>query len=186
MIALSCREIALSYGTDVILNEITFSVNRGEKLGIVGVNGAGKSTLFSIICHEILPDRGSVYVDRNSQTELLRQQNDDAFGDMTVYEWALSRSAALYNMEIEMLELEKSLEFDHSEHTILRFTSLSEQFSRMNGHDYRNRVRENLFSFSFTPTQLEKKASELSGGEKNRSEERRVGKECRSRWSPYH
>ena len=52
-----CSSVSLSYGADVILDNITFSVNAGDKVGVIGVNGAGKSTLFSIIrgyCHSIL------------------------------------------------------------------------------------------------------------------------------------
>ena len=45
MIALSVNDISLEYGTEVILSKINFSINEGDRLGVVGVNGAGKSTL---------------------------------------------------------------------------------------------------------------------------------------------
>lgn len=41
-----CSGIAKSYGNDVVLENISFSVNKGDKIGVIGVNGAGKSTLF--------------------------------------------------------------------------------------------------------------------------------------------
>jgi ATP-binding cassette subfamily F protein 3 len=49
MIVLGCDGIGWAYGTDVIIENITFSVQKGDRLGIVGVNGAGKSTLLKII-----------------------------------------------------------------------------------------------------------------------------------------
>ncbi len=48
MTAISLSGVSLEFGTDVILDNISFSLNEGDKLGIVGVNGAGKSTLFKI------------------------------------------------------------------------------------------------------------------------------------------
>ena len=50
MIALSLSDINLSFGTDVILKDISFSVNDGDRVGVIGVNGAGKSTTINIIC----------------------------------------------------------------------------------------------------------------------------------------
>ena len=49
MIALSTQDINLSFGTDVILKNISFALNDGDKLGIIGVNGAGKTSLFRIL-----------------------------------------------------------------------------------------------------------------------------------------
>ncbi|MBR7161024.1 MAG: ATP-binding cassette domain-containing protein, partial [Clostridia bacterium] len=49
MTILSVSDIRLEYGTDIILQKINFSINEGDRLGIVGVNGAGKSTLLRII-----------------------------------------------------------------------------------------------------------------------------------------
>ena len=61
MIAIGCENISLAYGTDVILDGITFSINEGDKVGVVGVNGAGKTTLFKFLCGENEPDTGSVF-----------------------------------------------------------------------------------------------------------------------------
>ena len=49
MIALSTEKINLAFGTDVILKDISFSVNDGDRVGIIGVNGAGKTSLFKIL-----------------------------------------------------------------------------------------------------------------------------------------
>ena len=60
MISISCDNLKLSFGIDVILESVSFSLNEGDKLGIVGVNGAGKSTLFRLITGEYQPDSGAI------------------------------------------------------------------------------------------------------------------------------
>ena len=49
MIMLSCNNVTKNFGVDTILEDISFSVNEGDKVGIVGINGTGKTTLFKII-----------------------------------------------------------------------------------------------------------------------------------------
>ena len=73
MTILTVSSVSLSYGTDEILNDISFSVNEGERLGVIGANGAGKTTLFHIITGKIRPDRGSVAFARGAQVRLLSQ-----------------------------------------------------------------------------------------------------------------
>ena len=64
---LSCNNIKKSYGTDIILENISFTINEQEKVAIVGVNGAGKSTLFKIITSEIPCDDGTVSFPKSIQ-----------------------------------------------------------------------------------------------------------------------
>ena len=52
MIALSTQDICLSFGTDVILKDVSFAINDGDRVGIIGVNGAGKTSLFRVITGE--------------------------------------------------------------------------------------------------------------------------------------
>ena len=64
MIALSVSDVTLSFGTDVILKDVSFSVNDGDRVGVIGVNGAGKTSLFKIINGIYTPDTGAVYVQK--------------------------------------------------------------------------------------------------------------------------
>ncbi len=57
---LACRNISKSFGTDQILNNVSFHVNEREKAAVIGINGAGKSTLFKIIMGELAPDDGEI------------------------------------------------------------------------------------------------------------------------------
>lgn len=53
MIILSARNLTKSYGTDVILDKVSFSINKGDRVGVIGINGAGKTTLLRILTGEL-------------------------------------------------------------------------------------------------------------------------------------
>lgn len=109
MTILTVSSVSLSYGTDEILNDISFSVNEGERLGVIGANGAGKTTLFHIITGKIRPDRGSVAFARGAQVRLLSQKPEDDFGDKTVLDWALGSFSHLHEAELRLTELAERL-----------------------------------------------------------------------------
>ena len=67
MIVLSCTNISKTYVTDKILDNVTFSINDGEKIGLIGINGAGKSTLFNILTGKISSDDGQIYTSKTSK-----------------------------------------------------------------------------------------------------------------------
>ena len=76
MIALSVSDVTLSFGTDVILKDVSFSVNDGDRVGVIGVNGAGKTSLFKIINGIYTPDSGAVYVQKGHTLGTLEQNAD--------------------------------------------------------------------------------------------------------------
>ena len=78
MVLLSVSGVTVEYGTDVVLNNINFSINEGDRLGIVGVNGAGKSTTIRLCLGLIAPTSGSVRIFgkevREDPTGILRKR----------------------------------------------------------------------------------------------------------------
>ena len=83
MIALNCDNLSLAFGIDVLFEKVSFSLQDGDKLGIVGVNGAGKSTLMKMIAGEVSSDTGNVYIARDKTLGYL-SQNPDFESDNTV------------------------------------------------------------------------------------------------------
>ena len=67
------QNVVKGYGGDMILDDVTFRINSGDRVGVVGPNGAGKSTLFGIITGEIPPDRGTVSIPRDMRLGILKQ-----------------------------------------------------------------------------------------------------------------
>ena len=80
MTILTVSSVSLAYGTDEILNDISFTVNEGERLGVIGANGAGKTTLFNILTGRLQPDRGNVTFARGAKAKLLSQKPEEDFG----------------------------------------------------------------------------------------------------------
>ena len=76
MICVACDGVSLFFGVDTVFENVTFALNEGEKLGIVGVNGAGKSTLLRVIAGECEPDSGSVFISKEKSVGYLSQHNE--------------------------------------------------------------------------------------------------------------
>jgi len=75
MLILSGKDIGKSYGTDIILEDVSFSVNKGDRIGIVGPNGSGKTTLLSIIAGEIQPTLGEIYLRNEFRSDICTRKS---------------------------------------------------------------------------------------------------------------
>ena len=166
MICLSCDKISKSYGTDTVLENVSFSVNDGEKLGIVGVNGAGKSTLIKIISGEITDYSGNYYISRDKRLGYLAQ-NSEYESDKTVIEAMLDVFDDLIRMENRINEL--TLRADSGDTDVTNELSrLHERFTSMGGFEFRGRCRGMLISLGFDKDVWEMPVNNLSGGQKTR------------------
>ncbi len=167
MAVLDVRDIKLSYGVTNILTSVSFTVNKGDKIGVAGVNGAGKTSLFSIICGTLTPTSGNVYISKDTSIGILKQQSENDFGEETIFEVALSAFTELSEMEAKLESLTAEL---HSgkEHVIKEFTALSDVFSSRGGYDYKQRTTAMLNRFGFSGKDLSRPARLLSGGQKTR------------------
>ena len=104
---LSCSHISKSFGTDVILDDISFHIEDYEKTAIVGINGAGKSTLLKIIVGELSADQGEITLSKGKTLGYLAQ-HQDLTSHRTIYEELLEVKRSVLQMEerIRSLELE--------------------------------------------------------------------------------
>lgn len=164
MIAIGCENIEKSYGTDVILSDITFSLNEGEKLGIVGVNGAGKSTLINIICGNITEYGGNVYIAKDSRIGVLAQHTDFE-SNRSVYGEVLTAFSELLNLEEKLENLQSRMA---SGDTLAAndYSKLYERYVSLGGLEYKSRARSTLIGLGLTEKMFEMNASTLSGGQK--------------------
>lgn len=166
MIALSVNDISLEYGTDVILDKINFSINEGDRLGIVGVNGAGKSTLLKIICGLQSATDGNIFIGKGKSVAML-EQNAMLFSDSTVFEEMLHAFPEQLRLEKRLAELEHEVAAGHDK-VIAEFTSLTERFRDIGGYEFRGRIRSMLARFGFPENMHDISVGSLSGGERTR------------------
>ena len=177
MIALSVSDISLSFGGDVILKNISFAVNDGDRVGVIGVNGAGKTSLFRVITGEYTPDSGAVYIQKGHTVGVLEQNPDLTAlpGELTAVEYMYSAFPELLALEGEIARCEASLSVAASlgkEDEILALTSrlnqLNSEFSSGGGLEFRSRCRSMLLRLGYTEEQTEQKIRTLSGGQYTR------------------
>ena len=73
MIAISVNDLSLHFGTTVILDSVSFSLDEGDKLGIIGSNGSGKTSLFKLITGEYDATSGEVFISKGKTVGILSQ-----------------------------------------------------------------------------------------------------------------
>ena len=173
MIALSVSDICLSFGTDEILKNVSFSLNEGEKLGIVGVNGAGKSSLFKIIANEYSQTSGAVYIQKGLTVGMLEQNpNLQALPmNLTALEYLYTAFDKLISLESEIAKTEGALlcaDADEALRLSAKLSSLNESFIKDGGLEFRARCRSTLLRLGFGEELINQKISTLSGGQYTR------------------
>ena len=166
MIALSCEDITLAFGADTILEHVSFSINDGDKLGIVGVNGAGKSSLLKVITGEYRAESGSVYISKDKTVAML-SQNVGMESENTVIDEMYSAFPRLIADEKRLAELRAAIEAGDTS-LASQYSSLEESFTRSGGYEFRGRCRGMLINLGFEERFHSLRISSLSGGQKTR------------------
>ena len=174
MIILSCNNLNKSFGVDSILENVSFTINEGDKVGIVGVNGTGKTTLFKIISGEYGYDSGDIYTSKDCEVGYL-EQNTNFYSENTILEEVLEVFKPLIEMEenLRQLEIKIAEEGSKSDSKILdklmdEYSHKMELFSSNNGYGYKSEAKGVLIGLGFKDSDFDKKVDILSGGEKTR------------------
>ena len=166
MISISCENLSLSFGMDVIFDKVGFALNDGEKMGVVGVNGAGKTSLLKVISGEYYPDGGRVYVSKDYRVGVL-DQHPDFDTDSTVIDVMLEVFSGLISLENELEKINCRVVNGDLE-AASEYNEKYEKFVSDGGLTFRSRCRGMLQLFGFGEDMLEKRVNELSGGQKTR------------------
>lgn len=174
MIVLSCKNICKSYGINTILKDVTFSINEGDKVGIIGSNGEGKTTLFKILSKEITQDDGEVFIDKNKSLGYLAQHLAlDSCN--TIYDEMLIVFEDLQRLERKITELEAKMNEPYDENNasyhekiIKDYGTAQDLYQNRGGYTYKGEISRVLKGLGFTEDDFDKLISTLSGGQKTR------------------
>ncbi|MDO4572908.1 MAG: ABC-F family ATP-binding cassette domain-containing protein [Clostridia bacterium] len=165
MALLTAYGLCKSFGEKQIFSDLSFEVQRGDRIGLVGVNGSGKTTLFRILSGEEAPTAGSVSLARLCRIALLEQSPDYPAG-VTLYEETLRADAALLSLEERLKEAEAALSRgEHGDALIRRHADLNEAFEKSGGLTYRSRTRAALLALGFSEEELARPIATMSGGQ---------------------
>lgn len=167
MVILSASGVCKTYGVQTVLQDVSFNVNQGDKIGILGVNGAGKTTLLRMICGEEQPDAGELYLSRNTKVAYMRQHAAYT-SERTALEEVLEVFDYLMAMEQALAEAQARMEQESTPARIERFHALQEQFLAEGGMTYAARARSALLGLGLSEEELNLPMSAISGGQRTR------------------
>jgi len=160
--------IAKRYGSQLVLDDVTWTVPDGARVGLTGPNGAGKSTILRIIAGELEPDRGTVAMPRGMRVGYLPQHVLGTRG-VTVLAQALTAFADLHALAERRSELEHALATvapEKPEYAALleRYTAVCEEWDHRGRYDTDAEAEAVLRGLGFGADDLERDCGELSGG----------------------
>ncbi len=173
MTVLSASGLTLSFGDAVVFRDLSFSVNRGDRLGIIGSNGAGKTSLFRVLLGEYEKDMGSVFIAKDMTVGYLAQNTalSARSENTTLYSYLLEAFADVLSLEGKISRLEEELSAAAAEDTAkiaALSASLEEAHLRYRegeGAAARGRCRSILLHMGFTEEEILRPISTLSGGQ---------------------
>lgn len=167
---LSCSHISKAFGTDSILEDVSFHIEEREKAAIVGINGAGKSTLLKIIIGELPPDSGDVVIAKGKTIGYLAQ-HQDLLSHRTIYEELLEVKRPVIELEERIRSLETEMKHTAGaelEEMLSLYSRLTHEFDLQNGYAYKSEITGVLKGLGFAEEEFGKTVSTLSGGQKTR------------------
>lgn len=171
MIVLTLDQIKKSFGANVVLESISFELQEGERIGLVGRNGAGKTTLFKIITQMESYDEGSRFIKRNARVGYL-EQIPAVNEDLTAKEVILMAFEPILEIERKMEELAlhiAALGEEVQELMLHDLDDLQRQFELAGGYEMDMRFNKVVDGLKIKEDILNRSFKALSGGEKTRA-----------------
>ena len=161
-------------GTD-LFSGITFKLNKGDRIGLIGKNGAGKSTLLKVLSKDIESSGGTMAFDKDIQIGFLRQDIDFVQG-RTILEEAYQAFEEIKEIELKLDAINEQLatrtdyESEIYSQLIIDLTDLTERYELLGGYNYKGDTEKILQGLGFQREDFDKLTDTFSGGWRMRIE----------------
>lgn len=173
MIPLKIENLCMSFGTQVIFDNVSFQINNNDKVGIIGVNGAGKSTLFNILLGNLTPDSGNITLDTKINLGYLPQviMEDASSEDETVFDYLLEGrpikklKEELTNLYDIIANTQNEYELKKYYKKINRINELLEYYDEYNAESILLKI---ISGMQINDNLLDLKLKNISGGQKSK------------------
>lgn len=169
MILINTSNLKKEFGTRVLFDKVSFSIENNDKIGFVGANGTGKSTLFKILTEEILPDGGEIY--KSKETNLgYMQQHAQMNTEKTLWTELMSVYKPLIDIENRLKSIETRITNGVGDLSKLTEEQhfLNEEYEKQGGFTYKNVAKASLLGLGFKEEEFNMEFSSLSGGQQTR------------------
>lgn len=170
MIILDVNKLGINFGYGQLFENVSFSLNEGESISIVGPNGCGKSTLLKIIVGLEKPDTGQVSIKKDAKVAYLDQTGSSTIDNRIVYEILKDAFIDLKEMEKKLNELQKKMESEiqgkEYDSLLKKYCNLLERFSVAGGYDMDLNINTVVEGLNIDSSILNQSYNDLSGGEK--------------------
>lgn len=170
MALITVSNISKTYLADPIFQDLSFRIEPGEKIGLIGNNGSGKTTIMSILADQLGYEEGQITFQKDLQVGYLSQQVHIE-SHKTIYLECLEVFEDLIAMEEKIRQMERDMAHyqgqdleDHMD----KYAHLMEDFEARGGYSWQSQIRGTLTGLGFTEKDLDQEASTLSGGQKSR------------------
>ena len=159
-------QVTKSYDPYLILDEVSLSIEHGDRIGLIGKNGTGKTTLIEIIAGIIEDFKGNIGYAKRLQIGYLSQE-PNLEADCSLRQEMFKVFQKRRDLEDEMLLLSEEMAEDPN--LLGRYAQLQEQHERMGGYDYEYQTNRTLGGLGFRDSDFNLKTGVLSGGQKSRA-----------------
>ena len=176
---LQFSSVRKSFGKKNILNDLSFHIHPGERVGMVGPNGAGKSTIFRILTNQISPDKGDYSIGKNLTLGHLKQQIESGAKTKTVLDYTQQAIPRLQQIEnaidkAELVLADNSASQEDQSKALDRLGKLQTEYEELGGYNIKNLAETALSGLGFTVEDFYRPMGEFSGGWQMRAELARV------------
>jgi ATP-binding cassette subfamily F protein 3 len=172
---LNIHNLSVSFGGEYLFEEISFRLNAGNRVGLVGKNGAGKSTLLKLLAKDMPLDSGTIAIEKDIKIGFLRQDIDFEQG-RTVLEESYQAFTEIKVLEGKLDYINTQLaertdyESDGYSQLIIDLNEITHQYEILGGYNYQGETEKILLGLGFTRADFDKKTETFSGGWRMRIE----------------